>query len=265
MSDLISIWTGRADAYDAYRPQPPVVILDLFTQLIDEPRPRLVVDLGSGTGLSTLLWAKCARQVIGIEPNADMLRVARSKLEHSSLPQVSFQQALSTQTGLPADSASIVTCSQSLHWMEPEPTFAEIARILRPGGLFAAYDYSWPPTVNWQVDLAYEQLIEHVERVRKAQGLPSGGGPYEKEAHLARMRASGHFRWLKEVTVHHIETGDAERFIGLTYSNYVSQLLDQGLDGQACGFDRYEQAVRESLSNRSVSFYFSYYVRMGIK
>ena len=41
-------------------------------------------------------------------------------------------------------SADIVTCSQSFHWMEPEPTLAEIARILRPGGVFAAYDYDWP-------------------------------------------------------------------------------------------------------------------------
>jgi SAM-dependent methyltransferase len=39
---------------------------------------------------------------------------------------------------------ALVTCSQSLHWMEPEPTFAEVARILRRGGVFAAYDYDWP-------------------------------------------------------------------------------------------------------------------------
>ena len=36
-------------------------------------------------------------------------------------------------TGLDEGSADIVTCSQSLQWMAPEPTLAEIARILRPG------------------------------------------------------------------------------------------------------------------------------------
>jgi SAM-dependent methyltransferase len=66
---------------------------------------------------------------------------------------------LSAQTGLPASSADIVTCSQSLHWMEPEPTFAEVARILRSGGLFVAYDYDWPPTVLWEVEQAYHDVI----------------------------------------------------------------------------------------------------------
>ncbi len=45
--------------------------------------------------------------------------------------------------------AGIVTCAQSFHWMEPESTFIEVARILRPGGVFAAYDYDRPPTVHW--------------------------------------------------------------------------------------------------------------------
>jgi len=44
-------------------------------------------------------------------------------------------------TDLPDGCADIVTCSQSLHWMVPESTFAEVARILRPGGVFATYDY----------------------------------------------------------------------------------------------------------------------------
>lgn len=32
------------------------------------------------------------------------------------------------------------TVAQALHWMEPASTLAEVARILRPGGVFAAYD-----------------------------------------------------------------------------------------------------------------------------
>ena len=34
---------------------------------------------------------------------------------------------------------------QALHWMEPAPTFGEVARLLRPGGVFAALDCDWPP------------------------------------------------------------------------------------------------------------------------
>jgi len=99
-------------------------------------RPRVVVDLGCGTGLSTVGWSQNARaeQVIGIEPNQDMLCTAReayckpspstesdSKQQSQSQPQkpalLSFQSGSSTQTGLKASSIDIVTVSQALHWM----------------------------------------------------------------------------------------------------------------------------------------------------
>src|SRR5260370_34341841 len=101
MTNYSEIWTGRAASYDTYRPQPPTVILDLFTQLIGDPHPHLVVDLGSGTGLSTTVWAERAQQVIGIEPNDDMRRLAETKLQQGSLQNVRFQAGVSTQTNLP--------------------------------------------------------------------------------------------------------------------------------------------------------------------
>src|SRR5690606_15398774 len=107
-------------------------------------RPALVVDVGSGTGLSTRLWAGRADQVIGIEPGDDMRRQAEAQ---TAAPSVRYQPGYSTATGLPDACADIVTVSQALHWMEPEPTFAEMARILRPGGVFAAFDCDWPPTM----------------------------------------------------------------------------------------------------------------------
>jgi len=44
---------GFADVYDSYRPRPPEVVPDILTQLAQAPQPALVIDLGSGTGLST--------------------------------------------------------------------------------------------------------------------------------------------------------------------------------------------------------------------
>ncbi|SRR5579883_2023615 len=73
MTETSDIWTGKASSYDRARPTPPPALLDLLTQLIDTPRPTLVVDLGSGTGLSTAIWGERAEQVIG---NVDILAIA---------------------------------------------------------------------------------------------------------------------------------------------------------------------------------------------
>ena len=138
---------GYADLYDDHRPQPPAVLVNLLTQLAEVERPALVVDLGSGSGPSTRLWAERADQVVGIEPGEDMRRVAAAR---TSAPNVHYQAGYGHATGLPDGGADIVTASQALHWMDPEPTFAEVARILRPGGIFAAVDCDWPPAMHWK-------------------------------------------------------------------------------------------------------------------
>jgi len=81
-------FSGFADRYDARRPMPPAALVDLLTQLAQVTQPRLIVDIGCGTGLSTRIWAGRAEKVIGIEPNADMRRQAEM---HSIIVGVSYR------------------------------------------------------------------------------------------------------------------------------------------------------------------------------
>src|SRR6266540_5510528 len=67
-----------AETYDLHRPSPPARLLEILMFVAQLERPRLVVDLGAGTGLSTRVWAECAEAVVGVEPNAAM--VARARL-----------------------------------------------------------------------------------------------------------------------------------------------------------------------------------------
>lgn len=116
---------GFAARYHAYRPRPPQALLDVLLQLAHTQRPGLVVDLGSGTGLSTCVWASYAQRVVGIEPLEEMRQVAEAS--HTA-PNIYFQAGVAQQTGLPDGAVDIVTCAQSLHDMEPQSTLAEVAR-----------------------------------------------------------------------------------------------------------------------------------------
>src|SRR5215471_3164342 len=102
MRDSSEVWTGKASSYDRVRPSPPPVLLDLLTQLIGTPHPALVVDVGSGTGLSTAIWGERAERVVGIEPNADMRREAISKAaDNPNVAHIEYREGLAHQTGLP--------------------------------------------------------------------------------------------------------------------------------------------------------------------
>jgi ubiquinone/menaquinone biosynthesis C-methylase UbiE len=264
MRDSSDVWTGKASSYDRARPTPPPALLDLLTQLIHLPHPALVVDLGSGTGLSTAIWGERAERVIGIEPNAGMRNEAVHKVEDQPYAaQIEYREGLAHQTGLPDGCADIVTAAQSFHWMEPTSTLAEIARILRSGGLFAAYDYDLPPAIHWELDqLAQEVSLRLVELVRE-RGLAHTLKIWPKNKSLDPLRESAHFRFTREVLLHHIEKGDAARFLEMMQSNALSYQFQ--FTEQEIGFDRLRQAALQHIGSEPIPWYFSYRVRTGIK
>lgn len=260
----IERFSGFAEVYDRYRPQPPTVLVDVLIQLAQVARPALVVDLGSGTGRSTALWAARAAQVVGVEPSADMRQQAERRA--AGLPNVRYVAGWSHATGLPDASAEIVTISQALHWMEPEPTFAEVARILRPGGVFAAYDCDWPPTLHWQVEEAYDACVQQANALEREHGTARGLRYWNKRQHGERMRASGHFRFVKEIKLHHVEQGDAERIVGVALSQgQIAGLLKHGLSEDEIGITALRTAAHAALGDRSVPWYWSYKVRLGVR
>ena len=267
LSANVERFMGFADIYDTYRPRPPLAVLDILTQLAQAPRPALVVDLGSGTGLSTLLWAGRAEAVVGVEPSADMR--AQADKRAAAAPEatsVRFQEGYGYATGLADGCADIVTCSQSLHWMEPEPTFAEVARILRPGGVFAAYDCDWPPTIDWRVEQAYADCQARAHAAEQAHGLSRDVRSWNKGGHLERMRESQRFRYTREILLHHAEQGGAERLVGLMLSQGgIAALVKHGVGEDEIGIAALREAARAALGDAIVPWYFGYRMRVGVK
>jgi hypothetical protein len=147
--------------------------------------------------------------------------------------------------------------------MEPTATLAEIARILQPGGLFAAYDYDSPPAIHWELDqLAQEGSLRFVELVRE-RGLPQSLKIWPKNKSLDPLRESGQFRFTREVSLHHIEQGDAVRYLEMLQSSAFSNQFQ--FTEQEIAFDRLRQAALQHFGSEPMPWYFSYRVRIGIK
>lgn len=250
---------GFAAGYDSHRPAPPPAVLDVLCLEAQVERPHLVVDFGSGTGLSTRAWADRADEVVGVEASPEMRAMAEAA---TSSKNVRFIQAFAQETGLPDGVADVVTCSQSFHWMEPDPTLGEAARILRPGGVFAAYDYDWPPVVHPDVESAFEEMIQ---RVGMRRALP-GRSRHTKDEHLERIRESGHFRYAREVVLHSREPGSAERIVGMALSlGPMTVMLKEGVSEDEVGLAALREAVARTLGDREVEMFLGYRVRLGVR
>ena len=260
----IDRWFGVASMYDRARPAPPKALIPILTQLARVAQPQCVVDIGSGTGLSTRIWADDAEQVIGIEPNDEMRQVAAAS--SAGLSTVRYQKGLSIATGVPDASADIVTISQALHWMEPTGTFAEIARILRPGGVFAAIDNDFPPTINWEAEIADNAVKAKIRELVSAHLTNKDVRQWEKDGHLSRMQASGQFRYTNEIALSSMEMGNAERMVNMALSRSPLQaLLKAGLTEDQIGITAFRAEMQRILGDASLPMYFTYRLRLGVK
>jgi SAM-dependent methyltransferase len=254
---------GFPDVYDRYRPPPPAEVLDVLAFVAPTTRPRLVVDLGSGTGLATRALAARAEQVVGVEPNSRMTERARAATPESN---VRYVEAFAGDTGLPGGEADLVTAWQAFHWMEPQPVLAEAARILRDGGVFAACDYDVVPVVAPEVEEAFMALLAARREARDRLGIPAGASSWPKDRHVDQIRASGAFRNAREIVAHGWWETDAERIVGLAESiGGPREIFSDEAPEVGKTFERLRETADRVLGDRRWPALLCYRLRVGFK
>ena len=137
-----------AENYDRFRPGPPP---DAVAWLLREPRDvpvDIAVDIGAGTGALTRLLSAHARRVVAVEPDARMAGVLRERVADADVREGSAEH-------IPLDdgSADAVLGSSMWHWVDEARAAHEVARVLRPGGVFGLLWSGPDRTEGWVAEL----------------------------------------------------------------------------------------------------------------
>ncbi|HEX4249336.1 MAG TPA: class I SAM-dependent methyltransferase [Pseudonocardia sp.] len=171
-----------AQAYAAFRPDYPNAALDwALAPLAGRSGDcgPVLLDLAAGTGKLTASLVHRSSQVTAIEPDPEMLAVL-----HAQLPEVTALAGSAEDIPLPEASVDAVLVGQAFHWFDPERAGAEIARVLRPGGVLAALWNSDDDSVDWVAG-----YFRAASRERAVPGVPSSGAR-EDLPRLAELSAS---------------------------------------------------------------------------
>ncbi|MBD2069783.1 class I SAM-dependent methyltransferase [Leptolyngbya sp. FACHB-671] len=109
-----------------------------------QSKPRRILDLGCGTGSTTLLLKQAFPQaeVVGLDLSPYMLVVADHKARNAKL-DIQFQHGKAEQTGFPDASFDLVTASLLFHETPPaisREILRECFRLLKVGGEVAILD-----------------------------------------------------------------------------------------------------------------------------
>lgn len=138
-----------AGFYHQYRRGYPPVVFGTLAGVFGLARDDIAVDLGCGTGQLTLPLAAKVRAVAGVDPEPDMLALARRAAAEQSITNVMW--LLGTDADMPAlaallggQHAGAVTIGQALHWMRYAELFPALIPLLRPGGGIAVITNGTP-------------------------------------------------------------------------------------------------------------------------
>jgi SAM-dependent methyltransferase len=128
-------YDGLAEWYDAFIRSVDLtaVELDALESLLGEG-PGRCLDLGCGTGIALPLLSRLGWSIVGVDISADQLAVARARAD-----EIGAELLEADASGLPFADASFDAVASILTHTDFEDAaaaFAEVARVLRPGGRF---------------------------------------------------------------------------------------------------------------------------------
>jgi ubiquinone/menaquinone biosynthesis C-methylase UbiE len=151
-----------ATYYARYRRGYPPAAVDAIVEAFGLGANDLVVDLGCGTGQLSLPLAARVRAVVGMDPEPDMLVLARRTANERGVANASW--TLGADSDLPTlghllgdRTVGAVTIALAIHWMDRDTLFRAIRPLLRSGGGIAVVtngtplwlqDSEWPKP--WQ-------------------------------------------------------------------------------------------------------------------
>ncbi len=172
-----------AEHYERYRPGPGAEVVEWVLG----GRTGLAVDLGAGTGALTRLLVDRVDEVVGVEPD-DRMRAVLAQEVPGARAVVGKGEAIP----LPDHCADAVMASSSWHWMDPEATLAEVARVLVPGGVLAVMwtgpNPDGPLMTQGRAMLSGSELgseiAQDMDRPTPSLEIPAGApfGPVERES-----------------------------------------------------------------------------------
>jgi SAM-dependent methyltransferase len=141
-------FSTRSADYAAFRPTYPPALVDYLAGIT--ARHDLALDCGCGNGQLSTLLAERFTQVIATDASAQQIEKAQ---RHA---RVDYRQARAEATGLADASVDLVTVAQAVHWFDLDAFYAEVRRVLRPGGAIVLIAYGVSET-----DREIKKVIAH--------------------------------------------------------------------------------------------------------
>lgn len=143
-------FSAHAAAYAEARPHYPAELFDWLAAQC--PQRHCAADIGCGNGQASIELGRHFERVRAFDPSATQLASAQA---HA---RVSYELAPAECLPLADSSVDLLLVAQALHWFDFPRFFAQVQRVLKPGGILCAVHYPLLRVSPW-----IDRIIEHFE------------------------------------------------------------------------------------------------------
>jgi trans-aconitate methyltransferase len=209
-----------AEQYAKYRRGYPDVVVEEIVERLRLGSGDMVLDLGCGTGLLTRPLARRTRMAIGVDPEADMLAVARRTTDADLRSKVVW--LLGSDADLPsvrslvgAHALGAITIAQALHFMDYTTLFHDAKVLLRAGGGVAVVANGVP---LWQQDSDWSRALRAaLEEWFRVEATATCGTDRATQRRYAEALTAAGYK-VVEVVHHYEEDLTFEQVLGGVHS-----------------------------------------------
>ena len=133
MSTFKDHFSDLASDYVRYRPRYPEALYTYLATLT--PGHERAWDCGTGNGQAAHALTPHFTHIVATDPSADQLALA---VPHA---RIDYRAEPAEQTTLAPASVDLVTVATAVHWFDFDRFYAEVRRLLKPGGVIAVWSY----------------------------------------------------------------------------------------------------------------------------
>jgi SAM-dependent methyltransferase len=126
-------FSGVSEDYAAARPLYPPELFEWIASCVNSH--EMAWDAATGSGQAALGLATHFARVIAIDSSPSQLRYAKHH------PRIEYRVAAAEESGLAENSVDLVVAAAAIHWFDLERFYVEVDRVVRRGGVLAAWTY----------------------------------------------------------------------------------------------------------------------------